>query len=98
MIVMERQVIVERIKKVLHENQFLALKEMIDSITGETSLVNDLSLDSIQILELAVGLEKEFGFSCEPDELNLDMFDRFDSLVDFVAYKTGACEDVCVNQ
>ncbi len=84
---MERQRVEEGIKNILRENQFIALKDMIDSITNETSLVNDLSLDSIQILELIVGMEKEFGFSCEPDELELDMFDRFESLVDFVAKK-----------
>jgi acyl carrier protein len=86
---MERQEIETRIKKVLRDNKFLALREMIDSITAETSLVSDLSLDSIQILELTVGIEKEFGFACGPDELNLDMFDRFASLVDFVAGKVS---------
>ncbi len=86
---MKRQLVAERIKNVLKSNQFLALKEMVDAITDETSLISDLSLDSIQILELLVGLEKEFGFSCESDELDLEMFDRFANLVDFVSGKAS---------
>ena len=86
---MERQSIENGIKKVLKENRFIALREMIDSLTDETSLLEELSLDSIQILELAVGIEKEFGFCCEPDELNLDLFDRFATLVDFVYKKVN---------
>ncbi len=86
---MEREIISLRIKKVLKGSQFLALKEMIDSITDEMSLVADLSLDSIQILELIVGLEKEFGFSCMPDELNLELFNRFGDVVDFVENKVN---------
>jgi acyl carrier protein len=85
--IMDRDTIVVKIKKLLKADQFIALRDMVDSITGESSLVNDLSMDSIQILELIVMLEKEFGFSCEPDELNLDMFDRFDSLINFIEEK-----------
>jgi acyl carrier protein len=84
---MDRKMVDIRLKKVLKENQFLALKNMVDTITDKTSLVNDLALDSIQILELVVGIEKEFGFFCEPDELELDMFDNYGKLVDFVQNK-----------
>lgn len=92
---MEREIISLRIKKVLKGSQFLALKEMIDSITDEMSLVADLSLDSIQILELIVGLEKEFGFSCKPDELNLELFNRFGDVINFVENKVN--EMKCCN-
>ncbi len=84
---MERRVIADRLKKILKANQFIALKNQIDNITEETSLVNDLALDSIQILELVVQIEKEFSFSCESDELNLDMFDEFGKLIDFIESK-----------
>lgn len=84
---MERSIISSRIKSVLKGTQFMALKELIDSITDDMSLVSDLSLDSIQILELIVELEKEFGFSCQPDELNLDMFNRFGDVINFVEKK-----------
>lgn len=84
---MNRETITARIKKVLSSNRFMALKEMVDSITDETSLVEDLALDSIQILEMVIEMENEFNFRCEPDELNLDMFVRFSRLVDFVEKK-----------
>lgn len=94
---MERKIIEMRLKSILKENQFLALKEMVDSISDETSLVNDLALDSIQILELIVAIEKEFDFSCEADELDLDIFDKFQRLVDFVDNKVNSSDQLTVN-
>ena len=87
---MNKKDISDRIKKVLSGNQFLIGQGLIDSIGEQTSLINDLALDSIQILELIIGLEKEFMFTCEPDELNIDIFDRFDALVTFVEKKLSA--------
>jgi len=84
---MENNDISNRIKNVLRGNKFQSVHNVLDSINGDTSLINDLALDSIQILELIVSLEKEFMFACEPYELNIDMFDRFDELVAFIKHK-----------
>lgn len=84
---MKREVIIENLKNILKNNQFSALKKLVDDITEETSLINDLALDSIQILELVVEIEREFSFSCEPDELQLEMFDRVGTLIDFIESK-----------
>ena len=84
---MNRNSIIEKLKDILKDNQFLALKSLIDTIDDETSLINDLALDSIQILELLVSIEEKFNFSCNSSELNLDIFDRFGSLVDFIENK-----------
>lgn len=84
---MNRNEIAERIKNLLKSNEFMSLRNLVDSIHEDTSLINDLALDSIQILELIVGIENEFGVACEYDELNLDMFDKFSHLVDFIEKK-----------
>ncbi len=87
---MEREEIVNRLKKLLKDNQFMSLRTLVDSLNDGTSLINDLAMDSIQILELIVGIENEFSFTCDPRELSLEMFDRFDRLVNFVQNKVGS--------
>jgi acyl carrier protein len=79
--------IAEQLKELLKKDQFMSLKPLVDSINDDTSLLNDLAMDSIQILELIVNIEKEFSFTCKPYELNIDMFDRFGDLVLFIEKK-----------
>lgn len=38
-------------------------------------------------LELIVEIEKRFSYVCEPEELELSIFDNFNTLVDFVLSK-----------
>ena len=52
-----------------------------------SSLIQDLGMDSIQVLELIVEIEKRFSYVCEPEELELSIFDNFNTLVDFVLSK-----------
>ena len=84
---MERTQIADRLKELLKDNQFMSLRNYVDLINEESSLINDLALDSIQILELVVKIENEFSFTCEPTELNVDMFNRFGDLITFVQNK-----------
>ena len=86
---MTRREVFERIKNILKEEQITVLGEQVDTITDETSLINDFALDSIQILELIVNIEKEFEMECNADELNIDLFDRYADLVDFVYKKVS---------
>jgi len=86
---MEKEIIMERLKNLLKSSQFMSLKNYVDNIDGNTSLINDMALDSIQILELIVVIESDFSIVCEPDELNLDMFDKVDSLVSFIHKKVS---------
>ena len=39
------------------------------------------------MLELIVEIEKRFSYVCEPEELELSIFDNFNTLVDFVLSK-----------
>lgn len=84
---MEKQEIITRIKKVLGEEQFMSVHNCLDSINEDTSFIEDLAFDSIQILELIVALEQEFNFSCEPYELSIDIFTRFEDLITFIEKK-----------
>jgi len=87
---MENKEIERRVKNILANDQFPSTCEAVESINESTSLINDFALDSIQILELIVELEKEFSFTCEPYELSIDIFDRFGDLVGFIRKKINA--------
>lgn len=46
-----------------------------------------LGLDSIDALELVLGLEQEFGIKVEDEEVGVKAFASVDALVDFVEQK-----------
>ena len=60
---MERDEIMDKVKSVIVEQ--LNVDE--DLVTEDASFVDDLSADSLDIVELVMALEEEFGISI-PDE------------------------------
>ncbi|NTW27902.1 MAG: acyl carrier protein [Coriobacteriia bacterium] len=60
---MEHDEVVEKVKAVIVEQ--LNVEE--DDVTEEASFVDDLGADSLDIVELVMALEEEFGVSI-PDE------------------------------
>ena len=84
---MKKEEIVNELKLILKSDKFSAFRNHIDSINDNTSLLKDIAMDSIQILEFVIEMEKKFSFSCEANELNLDIFNRFESLVSFIQKK-----------
>jgi acyl carrier protein len=49
-----------------------------------------LGLDSIDALELVLGLEQEFGIKVEDEEVGVKAFASVDALCDFIEQKKGA--------
>ena len=49
-----------------------------------------LGLDSIDALELVLGLEQEFGIKVEDEEVGVKAFASVDALVDFIEQKKTA--------
>jgi acyl carrier protein len=86
---METKEIFERLKKLLNEGKFMSIGSVSEKIDHNTSLISDLALDSIQIIELIIAIEKEFDISCDAEELNLSMFDNIDDMVKFVEQKVS---------
>lgn len=81
---MTREQITRRLIGILTSKEFGSLQLDVSSLTEETSLLNDVTLDSLQLLEFVVAIEKSFGFTANTKRLNIDMFDRFGRIVDFV--------------
>lgn len=81
---MHKQEIKQKILDILASKETMSLQVDVSDIHDDTSLINDMALDSMQILELIVFLEEAFKFSIDTENLNIDTFDRFSDLVDFI--------------
>ena len=51
---------------------------------------NGLGLDSIDALELVLGVEKEFGIKVQDEEVGVKAFASVDALHDFIRQKNAA--------
>lgn len=81
---MQREEIKTRLISILTSKEFSSLQVDVTQLTEDTSLLNDITLDSLQLLELIVAMENTFGFRADTRRLDVDIFDRFGRVVDFV--------------
>ncbi len=80
----------DAIKAMMVEN--LMLKVPKEEIGDDLPLFgpDGLGLDSIDALELVLGLEQEFGIKVEDEEVGVKAFASVDALVDFIEQKQNA--------
>ena len=75
------------IKQMIVERLFLKIDP--SKIPDEEPLAEKLEIDSVQILEIVVGLEEVYGISFEDDEFDIEIFKTVKSIANFVREKTG---------
>jgi acyl carrier protein len=81
---MQREEVKAGLIGLLTTTEFGSLQIDVSEIDEETSLLNDAALDSVQLLEFIVAMERAFGFRVNTKRLKIDVFDRFGDVVDFV--------------
>ena len=74
-----------RIKRLLCEN--VAMELDYDEIGNGDALIEDLNLDSLQILTLITELESEFNFVLEDEDLDLRSFASIDAVAGLIETK-----------
>lgn len=79
---MSKEAIYKRVTKVVREQRHDT--ELF--ITSETSLRDDLEVDSIELMEFVIALEDEFGIAI-PDE-DVDQLDNIKDLIDYLDSRT----------
>lgn len=80
-LIAKRKEVTERVKKVLIERLRLPLKP--DEISEDAPLFGiGLGLDSVDALEIVVGIEQEFGVSITDEDMMA--FRSVNSIVDFI--------------
>ena len=57
------------------------------SLDEQTSLLGDLGLDSVAILQLVLGIEKEFNVTIKDHELDSEVFSKMANLIDIIEDK-----------
>jgi acyl carrier protein len=80
-----RSEIIEQLRGILEP--WVSDLDLIDGIGEETSLITDLGLDSIGILQLILGLEQEFGVSIKSHELDSQLLSLISNLVNIIQEK-----------
>ncbi len=72
-----------RLRSLIVERLFLPVSP--DEIGVDASLIDDYGVDSVNLLELVVGLEEEFGLVLDGGDFNVEHFRSIAALRDFVA-------------
>ena len=78
----------DRIKNLICDG--LVVGVSFEDLNGDSSLINDLQLDSIQMIELITKLEGEFAIELEDEDFDFEVFSTIDSLTNFVQEKQNA--------
>lgn len=83
---MSDQTIHDRIKELLCNEVLVGFSP--NEIKNDTGLIDELHLDSIQMMGLIAGLENEFAIEFEDDDLDLQIITTVNALANFVSNKT----------
>ncbi|WP_145331592.1 acyl carrier protein [Paenibacillus xylanexedens] len=80
------------VKKELGEvlSNGLASTQIQEELHDDTSLLRDIGLDSVQLIELVVAIEQRFGVAVFDDDLSPDLFDKYDRLCNYILNKVNA--------
>jgi len=76
----------QQIKEMIVERCFLTISP--DEIEDDAALMDAVGLDSVQILEVVVGLEEQFGVTFEDADFDIANFSTVTAIADYVREKT----------
>ncbi|MEI6503174.1 MAG: acyl carrier protein [Armatimonadota bacterium] len=77
----------QQIKDMIVERLFLKVQP--DAIPDEGNLMDLYNIDSVNLFEIVVGLEEDFGVSLEDTDFSTETFSTVDNIAEFVAQKRG---------
>ncbi|MFW5868669.1 MAG: acyl carrier protein [Armatimonadota bacterium] len=60
-----------------------------DAIKDDENLMENYEIDSVNLFEIVVGLEEEFGISFEDEDFSVDLFATVNNLAEYVEKKRG---------
>jgi acyl carrier protein len=74
-----------QLKKMIVERLFLKVKP--EDIGDDENLMDEYNIDSVNLFEVIVGLEDEFGITLEEEDFNLETFSTVNNIAAFVEKK-----------
>jgi acyl carrier protein len=81
----DRDQIVEQMRDILEP--WIPDVDLADSISEETNLIADLGMDSVGVLQVILGIEKEFGVSIKNHEIDSQLLSMLGNLVSMIQEK-----------
>lgn len=75
----------QEIKQMIVERLFLDADPA--QMGDDENLMENYEIDSVNLFEIVVGMEEQFGISFEDDDFSVDLFATVDSLAEFVERK-----------
>lgn len=75
----------QQIKDMIVERLFLKVEAV--AIPDDGNLMDLYNIDSVNLFEIVVGLEEDFGVSLEDTDFSTETFSTVDNIADFVAQK-----------
>lgn len=75
----------QEIKEMIVERLFLDADPA--QMGDDENLMENYEIDSVNLFEIVVGMEEQFGISFEDDDFSVDLFATVDSLAEFVERK-----------
>ncbi|NSW58299.1 MAG: acyl carrier protein [Armatimonadetes bacterium] len=76
-----------QLKNMIVERLFLNVSP--DEIDDDENLMDEYNIDSVNLFEIIVGLEDEFGIQLEEEDLNVETFSTVSNIAGFVESKRG---------
>lgn len=77
----------QQIKAMIVERLFLNVEPQ--GIPDDANLMDQYNIDSVNLFEIVVGLEEEFGICLEDADFNTTTFSTVSSIAEYVSEKRG---------
>ena len=77
----------QQLKDMIVERLFLKVEP--GAIPDDANLMETYGIDSVNLFEIVVGLEDEFGISLEEEDFSVAAFSTVDGIAELVARKRG---------
>ena len=84
---MDMENVKQELKEMLIDRLFLSLTP--EEIESDKNLMDEYGIDSVSIMEMAVGLEERYGISFADGGFKLDYFKTIDSMAALVERKSS---------
>ncbi len=75
----------QQIKEMIVERLFLDADP--DAMADDEKLMENYDIDSVNLFEIVVGLEEQFGISFEDEDFSVDLFATVNNLAEYVEQK-----------
>ena len=82
---MEKNEVVEKLRELFADKLSVDIAE----VTDESKIMDDLGGDSLDLVEISMEVEKEFGITVTDDNVDVEFRKSFGSIAAFVVEKCG---------